>query len=199
MKATVVNNVENTSRVVNLSDDVRTLGDLKNTLGISEGQFAEGITHTELTDDSQRLPALPEASKERGYVFFVSPVQNKIKNGAYSRKECYNLIKQYNLQDKVKQLFNRNFTQVATDALNGVITNYASAGTAPVQEQAVTSTVEADVTEKDLWQIVTKILSTTTGEYDEEEYSKLIDNLEKGIEKVFHNPYSVQDIANMKE
>ena len=71
MKATVVNTVENTTKVVELPEAVTDLSGLKHFLDISDGQFFEGTTHTDLTSDTQALPQLPESKKERGYVFFV--------------------------------------------------------------------------------------------------------------------------------
>ena len=195
MKATIVNTVENTTKVVELPEAVTDLAGLKEFLNISSGQFFEGTTHTDLTSDMQNIPELPEDRRERGYVFFVSPAQNKFKNGAYSRMECYALIKERGLADAVKQKYGKNFTQVKTDDLNNMLncsTSTASVHTknanvahvAPVQDNT------GIYMEKELWTELLKVLSDNniTG----------LEQIVKGVNKVFHNPYSVQDLANMR-
>lgn len=213
MKATIVNTVENTTKVVELTDAITDLAGLKHFLGVDEGQFFEGSTHTDLTSDTQELPVLPDNKKERGYVFFVSPAQSKIKNGAYSRKECYAIIKDNNLGEAVKSKFGRNFTQVSTDALNGfiadnqtaVLSNSSAPAEATSEETVVASenTESADTidTEKELFHYIEKALSVAFIQAGMSDNTvKLIsDTIHEGIEKVFPNPYSVQDIANMQK
>ena len=197
MKATVVNTVENTTKVVELPEAVTDLSGLKHFLDISDGQFFEGTTHTDLTSDTQTLPQLPESKKERGYVFFVSPAQNKIKNGAYTRKECYAIIKSKNLGDKIKAKYGRNFTQVATDALNETIkenVDDVEAPTALEENSAPVEDTDADkiTTEKELLQkIVDKLAQLNNNE------EIIVDDLVEGVNRVFPTPYSVQDLSNM--
>lgn len=197
MKATVVNTVENTTKVVELPEAVTDLSGLKHFLDISDGQFFEGATHTDLTSDTQALPQLPESKKERGYVFFVSPAQNKIKNGAYTRKECYAIIKSNNLGDKIKAKYGRNFTQVATDALNETIeenVDDVEAPTAPEENPAPVEDTDAGkiTTEKELFQkIVDKLAQLNNNE------EIIVDDLVEGVNRVFPTPYSVQDLSNM--
>lgn len=199
MKATVVNTVENTTKVVELPEAVTDLSGLKHFLDIRNGQFFEGTTHTDLTSDTQELPQLPESKKERGYVFFVSPAQNKIKNGAYTRKECYAIIKSNNLGDKVMAKYGRNFTQVATDALNEVIEeNVGDAEFSTASEETSESVEDIDAgkitTEKELFQkIVDKLSQLNNGE------EITVDDLVEGVNKVFPTPYSVQDLSNMRK
>lgn len=206
MKATVVNTVANTTQVVELPEAVTNLADLKHFLSIDEGQFFEGTTHTDLSSDSQVLPVLPESKRERGYVFFVSPAQNKIKNGAYSRKECYALVKELSLQDAVKEEFGRNFTQVATDALNSFIAAHNDENapddhvpSRPVAVSDSPSTPEDSdegeiTTEKELLHAIVSLLNID----DDTEYHNQLNAVIKGIDNVFPNPYSVQDLANMR-
>lgn len=185
MKATVVNTVENTTKVVELPEAVTDLSGLKHFLDISDGQFFEGTTHTDLTSDTQTLPQLPESKKERGYVFFVSPAQNKIKNGAYTRKECYAIIKSNNLGDKIKAKYGRNFTQVATDALNEIIeenVDDVEAPTAPEENPAPVEDTDAGkiTTEKELFQkIVDKLAQLNNNE------EIIVDDLVEGVNRVF--------------
>lgn len=213
MKATIVNTVENTTKVVELTDAITDLAGLKHFLGVDEGQFFEGSTHTDLTSNTQELPVLPDNKKERGYVFFVSPAQSRIKNGAYSRKECYAIIKDNNLGEAVKSKFGRNFTQVSTDALNGfivdnqtaVLSNSSAPAEATSEEAAAASenTESTDTidTEKELFYYIEKALSVAFIQAGMSDNTvKLIsDTIHEGIEKVFPNPYSVQDIANMQK
>jgi len=197
MKATVVNTVENTTKVVELPEAVTDLFGLKHFLDISDGQFFEGTTHTDLTSDTQALPQLPESKKERGYVFFVSPAQNKIKNGAYTRKECYAIIKSNNLGDKIKAKYGRNFTQVATDALNETIEENVDDVEAPTASEENPAPVEDTdagkiTTEKELFQkIVDKLAQLNNNE------EIIVDDLVEGVNRVFPTPYSVQDLSNM--
>lgn len=199
MKATVVNTVENTTKVVELPEAVTDLSGLKHFLDISDGQFFEGTTHTDLTSDTQALPQLPESKKERGYVFFVSPAQNKIKNGTYTRKECYAIIKSNNLGDKIKAKYGRNFTQVATDALNETIeenVDDVEAPTAPEENPAPVEDTDAGkiTTEKELLQkIVDKLVQLNNNE------EIIVDDLVEGVNRVFPTPYSVQDLSNMRK
>lgn len=210
MKATIVNTVENTTKVVELTNAITDLAGLKHFLNIDEGQFFEGTTHTDLTSDTQELPVLPDNKKERGYVFFVSPAQSKIKNGAYSRKECYAIIKDNNLGEAVKSKFGRNFTQVSTNDLNDFIAshttehvnNVAPANAAPVNNENNVVTEDNDVTEKELMQRFASVIVTAlsqTGKNSNEELLTITNELKNKIEKVFPNPYSVQDIANMQK
>lgn len=210
MKATIVNTVENTTKVVELTNAITDLAGLKHFLNIDEGQFFEGTTHTDLTSDTQELPVLPDNKKERGYVFFVSPAQSRIKNGAYSRKECYAIIKDNNLGEAVKSKFGRNFTQVSTNDLNDFIAshttehvnNVAPANAAPVNNENNVATEDNDVTEKELMQCFASAIVTAlsqTGKNSNEELLTITNELKNKIEKVFPNPYSVQDIANMQK
>lgn len=213
MKATIVNTVENTTKVVELTDAITDLAGLKHFLGVDEGQFFEGSTHTDLTSDTQELPVLPDNKKERGYVFFVSPAQSKIKNGAYSHKECYAIIKDNNLGEAVKSKFGRNFTQVSTDALNGFIADNqtavlsnSSAPTEATSEETVAASENiesADTidTEKELFHYIEKALSAAFVQagMSDSTVKLMSDTIHEGIEKVFPDPYSVQDIANMQK
>lgn len=210
MKATIVNTVENTTKVVELTNAITDLAGLKHFLNIDEGQFFEGTTHTDLTSDTQELPVLPDNKKERGYVFFVSPAQSRIKNGAYSRKECYAIIKDNNLGEAVKNKFGRNFTQVSTNDLNDFIAshttehvnNVAPANAAPVNNENNVATEDNDVTEKELMQCFASAIVTAlsqTGKNSNEELLTITNELKNKIEKVFPGPYSVQDIANMQK
>lgn len=204
MKATIVNTVENSTKVVELNN-VNTLEELKDAVNIYDGKFYEGITRTDMVDDGQVLPTLPENKRERGYVFYVTPPKNKLANGIYSRKECYDFIKTHGLAEDVKNTFGRNFTQVATDSLNQFITCQAgntetSQEEAPVSSPVVNDTFshasQAIETEKDLLLALIQYIVAVTSD-DPTATSQLL-AITKGIDKVFPSPYSVQDLANMQ-
>lgn len=210
MKATIVNTVDNTTKVVDLPSAVTDLSDLKHFLNITEGQFFEGTTHTDLTSNSQSIPAIPAEKADKGYVFFVSPAQNKFKNGALSRKECYDYIKSHNLGDAVKDKFGKNFTQVSNADLNTIIAMKNHNDTCPSEEVApvtpaygtteeetpanVVNSYPIPTTEKELWKALLQLLTTT----NMAELNNLRNVLSAGVDKVFASPYSVQDLANMR-
>lgn len=198
MKATIVNTVDNTTKVVELPEAVTDLSGLKHFLSISEGQFFEGTTHTDLTSDSQSIPAIPAEKADKGYVFFVSPEQNKFKNGALTRKECYAYVKEHNLGDLVKTTFGRNFTQVSTSDLNNIISNSSTgyiAGDAETVSAAAPTVEDPSIpaTEKELWKTLLTLINTV----DATECKQLYTALSAGVDKVFPNPYSAQDLINM--
>lgn len=205
MKATIVNTVENSTKVVELNN-VNTLEDLKDAVDIHEGKFFEGITHTDMVDDSQVLPSLPDNKRNRGYVFYVTPPKNQLKNGAYSRKECYDIIKAQGLAEAVKDTFGRNFTQVATDSLNTFIaehvgdTEAAQAEPAPAQSPVMSdspsSASQGIETEKDLILAIIQYIVAVNN--DDPTVTSQLHAIIQGVDKVFPNPYSVQDLANMQ-
>lgn len=202
MKATVVNNVENTTRVVEIPEYVTNVSSLKNFLQMSDGRIFEGVTHTDLDNDNSPIPILPEDKKERGYVLFISPAQNKTKNGAYSRAECYSIIKSNGLADEVKRRFSRNFTQVPTAGLISIIEEHNKSNDNPVstshnntvthitsrKEMSINTSANSDVTEKDLLKAIVDVTCP-------QEKKEILNQM---INKVFPNPYSVQDLANMR-
>ena len=57
-------------------------------------------------------------------VFMLSTTNKKIKSGI-SRNEVYEQINNLGLKEEVKNIFNRNYTQVPTDDLLGLIARYS--------------------------------------------------------------------------
>lgn len=183
MKATIVNTVTNETKVVELPQAINTVADLRAFTEINaEDKLFEGATHTDLPIDNRPLPVLPESKKERGYVFFVSPAQNKPKNGAYDRKTCYALIKERHLETRVKVLYGRNFTQVATDALNNVLAN------ADVTVEVPDPDAGLITTEKELLQAIVNTIANDT----------VKTTLSQAVDRVFPEAYSVQDLHNLR-
>lgn len=104
--------------------DATTLGELKRALtsaGIdfSDMTFTEGISKTQLLDDATQLPqnVMYKGNPTNNLVILLTNTKKNIASGTMSRQEAYAAIKYHNLQDEVKKVFGRNFTQVATEAL----------------------------------------------------------------------------------
>lgn len=101
-----------------------TLGELKSALtsaGIdfSGMTFTEGISKTQLLDDATQLPqnVMYKGNPTNNLVILLTNTKKNIASGIMSRQEAYSAIKKHNLQDEIKEVFGRNFTQVATEAL----------------------------------------------------------------------------------
>lgn len=104
--------------------DATTLGELKSALtsaGIdfSDMTFTEGISKTQLLDDATQLPqnVMYKGNPTNNLVILLTNTKKNIASGSMSRQEAYAAIKEHNLQDEIKKVFGRNFTQVATEAL----------------------------------------------------------------------------------
>lgn len=101
-----------------------TLGELKADLraaGIDYNgmTFTEGISKTQLLNDATQLPqnVMYKGQPTNNLVILLTNTKKNIASGTMSRKEVYQVIKDNNLQDAVKEEFGRNFTQVPTSDL----------------------------------------------------------------------------------
>lgn len=125
-KITVISNKGQYKKVMNSA--ASTLGELKadmTAVGIDyDGMsFLEGLTRTELIDDASQLPTNVNyrGTVTNDLVFYLTATNKKIKSGM-TRQEVYRIIRDsQDLQDKVKDLYGRNFTQVSTDNLIHII------------------------------------------------------------------------------
>lgn len=133
-KITVISNKGQYKKVMNSA--ASTLGELKadmTAVGIDyDGMsFLEGLTRTELIDDASQLPTNVNyrGTVTNDLVFYLTATNKKIKSGydnpmpsEMSRQEVYEVIRaSQDLQNKVKDLYGRNFTQVSTDNLVHII------------------------------------------------------------------------------
>ena len=133
-KITVISNKGQYKKVIN--SVATTLGELKadmTAVGIDyDGMsFLEGLTRTELIDDASQLPTNVNyrGTVTNDLVFYLTATNKKIKSGycnpmpsEMSRQEVYDIIRaSQDLQNKVKDLYGRNFTQVSTDNLIHII------------------------------------------------------------------------------
>jgi len=91
-----------------------------NTSGMT---FTEGITKTQLIADDSVLPTnvMFRGTPTNSLVILLTNTTKNIASGAGDRKTAYELIKQMGLQDTVKEIYGKNFTQVSTDNLYAVI------------------------------------------------------------------------------
>lgn len=139
-KITVISNKGQYKKVMNSA--ATTLGELKadmTAVGIDYNgmSFLEGLTRTELIDDASQLPTNVNyrGTVTNDLVFYLTATNKKIKSGydnpmpsdrrqplGMSRQEVYDIIRaSQDLQNKVKDLYGRNFTQVSTDNLVHII------------------------------------------------------------------------------
>ena len=91
-----------------------------NTSGMT---FTEGITKTQLIADDSVLPTnvMFRGTPTNSLVILLTNTTKNIASGAGDRKTAYELIKQMGLQDTIKEIYGKNFTQVSTDNLYTVI------------------------------------------------------------------------------
>ena len=113
-----------TQRRDKIITNATTLGELKSALtsaGIdySDMTFTEGISKTQLLDDATQLPqnVMYKGNPTNNLVILLTNTKKNIASGTMSRQEAYAAIKGDNLQDEIKEVFGRNFTQVSTEAL----------------------------------------------------------------------------------
>lgn len=111
-----------------ITTSATTLGELKVDLraaGIDYNNmtFTEGISKTQLLNDDTQLPqnVMYKGQPTNNLVILLTNTKKNISSGIMSRKEAYQVIKDNNLQDAVKEEFGRNFTQVSTSDLLALI------------------------------------------------------------------------------
>lgn len=116
-----------TSKRVILNTDAKTRGELstlvKNAgVDVAGKDWLESLTKTTLTDDSSLLPTEAEyrGEKTNNLVFVLSNSNKKITLGI-DRSELYDKVKKLNLQNTVKEITGRNFTQATNAALIDII------------------------------------------------------------------------------
>ena len=88
--------------------------------------FYEGISKTEIKVDDSVLPHnIPyRGTTTNELVFMLTNPVKKIKSGSMTRTEILNKIKEYGLQQKVKDTFDKNFTNVTSVDLLRIIEQY---------------------------------------------------------------------------
>lgn len=116
-----------------INTNASTLGELKqvlrqNNINYTNMSFTEGNSHTTLEDDNAPLPTnIPyKGNVTNNLVVLLTNTTKNIPSGAIDRKEAYEAIKAKNLQEKVKETYGKNFTQVKTSDLESLINEYSS-------------------------------------------------------------------------
>ena len=117
-----------TQRRYNIETAATTLGELKAQMreqGIDyDGMtFTEGITKTQMVDDSSVLPTnvMYKGAPTNNLVMLLTNPNKQIASGAMDRKEAYRLVKEMNLQDTIAEGEGINYTRVKTDVLEEYI------------------------------------------------------------------------------
>jgi hypothetical protein len=114
-----------------------TLGELKNELRTNGVDFAdmtffEGVSRTELVDDNSALPKdiMYKGTRTNNLAFMLTNSNKKIKSGALedtSRANVYEYIKEYELQETVKSVLGKNYTQCKTEDLVNIVNSVLDA------------------------------------------------------------------------
>lgn len=107
-----------------INSSAMTLGELKNELsaaGIdySGMTFTEGISKTQLLDDATQLPqnVMYKGQPTNNLVILLTNTKKNIASGAGSRAEAYQMVKEHDLQETIKDEFGTNYTHVSTNDL----------------------------------------------------------------------------------
>lgn len=113
-----------------ITTDATTLGELKTALdaaGIdySGMTFTEGISKTQLLDDITPLPrdVMFKGTPTNNLVILLTNTKKNIASGCGSRKDAYDIIKEENLAEDIKEQFGINYTHISTADLWEFINN----------------------------------------------------------------------------
>lgn len=207
-KITVVSTATQTKKVI--MSAAETLRELKadfDAAGIDYNNmtFYEGVSKTELLNDDSVLPTnVPYTNRRTGesivtneLVFMLTNKDKKIASGA-SRKELYEFIKSNDLQDVIKELYGKNFTQVSSENLENFMNNHKV-----VEEECTECEGNLFVLNEERY-VLTEILNAL---YDNdiisyEKYSELIDMIaykEENIKGRLESSYDDEEIEDMFE
>ena len=174
-----------------------TLAELKNDLtrnGISYENMAffEGVSKTELKEDSSVLPQnVPyKGTTTNELVFMLTNASKHIASGA-DRAEVLANIKALNLQDVCKERFGKAYTNCKTDVLESLLNEFAAANTVDTKESK-SSTTHSQVVEA--IRILTNILYQE-GYLDQEDKNSVLSHIAAKEE----SPYSDTEISEMFE
>lgn len=188
-----------------------TLGELKNDLrnaGIDfeDMTFYEGTSKTELKTNESVLPKdVPYTNRTTGetintneLVFMLTNTNKKIRSGAMTRKEAYDVIRKQGLQVACLKEYGKNFTVCSTNALIALIeantpkkksvkkiskSKEKVAPTAPVETPKV-----VDVQARGAIRTLVNILNNTGHLYNDEAEA-ILSNLNSGLAPVAQKNY----------
>lgn len=107
-----------------ITTNAATLGELKAALaqeGIdyTDMTFTEGISKTQLLDDSTPLPrdVMYKGAPTNNLVILLTNTRKKIPSGMGTRKEAYAIIKENDMMEGIKDEFGYNYTNISTEDL----------------------------------------------------------------------------------
>jgi len=131
MERTIAIANQNTQQRYTIKSHATTLGELQDEM-TAQGidftgmEFTEGISKTTLHYRDSQLPSNVtfKGKQTNDLVMLLTNSSKKISSGADTRKEAYEKIKEYNLQETVKEACGRNYTMVKTEYLWEVIKSY---------------------------------------------------------------------------
>lgn len=155
MERTIAIANQNTQQRYTIKSHATTLGELQDEMtahGIdfTGMEFTEGISKTTLHDRSSQLPSNVtfKGKQTNDLVMLLTNSSKKISSGADTRKEAYEKIKEYRLQETVKEKYGRNYTMVKTEYLWNEINNYKDK--TKVESQSEATTKEEDPAEVEI-------------------------------------------------
>ena len=200
-KVTFIDSKSQSQKVINNST-ATTLGELKaemRTAGIdyTDMSFYEGHIRAELLDDDSILPTdIPyKGQVVNDLVFMLSTTNKKIKSGI-DRSEVYQQIKNLNLQEEVKNIFNRNYTQVPTNDLLGLIARYSVQVTSEHNSEEVAPCLQRFAhLENVLMDLVDLLYNYDV--IDEEDYNDFADKLNFEVQESKDQKMTSQEIDEM--
>lgn len=141
--------------------NAETLGELKAELiekgyQVDEMDIKEGKSRTDLRDELTPLPSnfMYKGVETSDLVIMITPRNTKIKSGMLTRQELYAKVKEYGLQDTIKNEYGKNFTQVGNQELACAVEkheaslNGAGNPAAPINTAALKETVREVVNEE---------------------------------------------------
>ena len=186
-----------------------TLGELKNDLrnaGIDfeDMTFYEGTSKTELKTNESVLPKdVPYTNRTTGetintneLVFMLTNTNKKIRSGAMTRKEAYDVIRKQGLQVACLKEYGKNFTVCSTNALIALIeantpkkksvkkTSKSKEKVAPIETLKV-----VDVQAREAIRTLVNILNNN-GDLYNDEVKAILNNLDNDLTPVAQENYN---------
>lgn len=186
-----------------------TLGELKNDLrnaGIDfeDMTFYEGTSKTELKTNESVLPKdVPYTNRTTGetintneLVFMLTNTNKKIRSGAMTRKEAYDVIRKQGLQVACLKKYGKNFTVCSTNALIALIeantpkkrsvkkTSKSKEKVAPIETLKV-----VDVQAREAIRTLANILNNN-GDLYNDEAKAILSNLDNDLTPVAQENYN---------
>jgi len=192
-KITIVTTNSNNKEVIMSS--ATTLGELKADMREKridyEGMtFYEGLSKTELTEEASLLPHdIPyKGTTTNELVFMLTTPNKKIKSGAMTRAEAYDIIRKKNLGSECMKRFGQHFTRCKTvDLIKLVesVNNPKSNNVEAALQTLVTCLVNNDALDRDEANAVMdtfygKVITTDVTDKDSPYSDKEIDNMFRG-------------------